>query len=73
LTSERACSSFLLLLGLVALPELKDLAEYYRNRLFAIAEIPMVDVDDYAYSCSDIWLNSENRVFILPIFSPQMK
>jgi HAE1 family hydrophobic/amphiphilic exporter-1 len=29
-------------------PELKTLAEYYRNRLRAIAEIPMVAVDGFS-------------------------
>jgi hypothetical protein len=26
-------------------------------------------LDGYAYSSSDIWLNSENRVFMLPILA----
>ncbi len=41
-------------------PELKDLAEYFRNRLLAIPEIPMVDVSGFSTHEFSIRITAEN-------------
>ncbi len=41
-------------------PELKDLAEYYRNRLLAIPEIPMVDVSGFSTHEFSVRITAEN-------------
>ncbi|MCP3690341.1 MAG: efflux RND transporter permease subunit, partial [Gammaproteobacteria bacterium] len=41
-------------------PELKDLAEYYRSRLLAIPEIPMVDVSGFSTHEFSVLIKAEN-------------